>query len=577
MSLAKLLSLKSNSFQKKEITKERLLAAMPQIRKLIAFYREYPDIFVDDIKGPDCKFKFRFTQRLFLRAIMRHRYVYAVFPRGFSKSFLSMMALILKAILFPGCHLSITTGGKEQAASITITKIDEICKLIPALANEIDFTRGASKKGKDTVTYLFKNGSIIDILAPTESSRGQRRHGILVEESILMPGDKLNEIIIPTANVDRNLGDGSTDPNEVVNQSITYITTAGWKGTFPYEKLVEIFMNSLIYPDEYMILGGNYELSIIEGAAKEDWLDQLKLNGSYNENSFDREYNSIWTGDAEGSYFSSDAFDKNRQLQQAETEYSGRTKNGYYVLGFDVGRTQCPSECAVIKVTPQPQGGSIKSLVNFYTYENEDFEAQAIKLKKTFYKYKARYISIDTNGLGVGFVDFMTKAQIDPETGDELPPFGVDGATFEEWREQYKNIKGDNIEKDAMFLVKANAPINSECYAYTHTQMTNGRLRFLVDERDAKEKLLSTKVGQEMTPEQRNERLMPYQQTSILKEQMLNLIESNDGINTILKPNNKSIKHDKFSAFIYGLLCIKREEEQKKRKKGSLRDLMFFS
>ena len=107
--------------------------------------------------------------------------------------------------------------------------------------------------------------------------------------------------------------------------------------------------------------------------------------------------------------------------------------------------------------------------------------------------------------------------------------------------------------------------------------MTNGRLRFLVDERDAKEKLLSTKVGQEMTPEQRNERLMPYQQTSILKEQMLNLIESNDGINTILKPNNKSIKHDKFSAFIYGLLCIKREEEQKKRKKGSLRDLMFFS
>lgn len=130
-------------------------------------------------------------------------------------------------------------------------------------------------------------------MAAKDSSRGQRRTGILIEESILVDGDALNEIIIPTTNIDRNLADGTTDPDEVVNQSLIYVTTAGWKNSFPYERLIETFVNSIFDPDKYMILGGNYELSIIEGAAKKSWLEDLKLSGSFNESSFDREYNSI--------------------------------------------------------------------------------------------------------------------------------------------------------------------------------------------------------------------------------------------------------------------------------------------
>ena len=581
MSLKKLLDISEshNNFKKAEVTEERLLNDIDEIRALIAFYREYPDLFVDDIKGPDCVFKFRFTQRVFLTLIMRHKYVYAVFPRGFSKSFLAMMALMLRAILFPGSHLSITTGGKEQAASITIAKVEEICKMIPALSNELDWSRGASKKSKDNVHYIFKNGSEIDILAARESSRGQRRTGILIEESILVDGDALNEIIIPTTNIDRNLADGSTDPDEVVNQSQIYITTAGWKNSFPYEKLIEIFNNSAIDPDQYMILGGNYELSIIEGAAKESWLDDMKLNGTYNESSFDREYNSIWSGDAENAYFSSDTFDKYRRLLQPEYEYSARSsKNAYYVLGIDVGRFNCTTEVCVFKVTPQVQGAALKSLVNIYTYEAEDFQEQAIKVKKLFYKYKARMCAIDANGIGAGFVDFMTKAQNDPETGDILPAFGVADGTSEDVVEQYKKIKGPEVENDAMYLIKANAPINTEAHAYVQVQLSSGKIQLLIDERDAAVKLNDTKVGQNMTPEERNEKLMPFQQTSILKDQMLNLVEENEGVNIILKKNNSKIKSDKFSAFEYGLLYIKREEDRsRKRKKHSIADMMFFT
>ena len=70
-----------------------------------------------------------------------------------------------------------------------------------------------------------------------------------------------------------------------------------------------------------------------------------------------------------------------------------------------------------------------------------------------------------------------------------------------------------------------------------------------------------------MTPEKRAEYLKPFNLTSILKEEMMNHREENEGLNIILKQANKSIRKDKFSAFEYGLYYIKQEEESKKRKK----------
>lgn len=580
MSLQSLLDLSdSRGLKKQGLSEERLKAQLPHLRNLVSFYREYPDYLIDFMKGPDSTFNFYFYQRVFLRIVMRHRYVYATFPRAYSKSFLSMMVLMLRSILYPNSHLFVTTGGKEQAASITIAKIEEICKLIPSLNNEIDWTRGASKKSKDDVKYIFKNSSSIDILAAKQSSRGQRRTGGLMEECVLIDGDILNEVIIPTTNVDRLLPDGTRHKEEVINKSQIYITTAGWKNSFAYDKLIELLIQSVIEPDRVMIMGGTYETPVTEGLLDEDFVDQLKLQGTFKEESFDREYRSLWSGDAENAFYSSEKFDKHRVLLQPEYEYSGRSsKNAYYVLGVDVGRIGCTTEVCVFKVTPQPQGTSLKSLVHIYTYEAEHFEDQAIHIKKLYYKYKARVISIDANGLGIGLVDFMVKSQVDPESGDSLPPFGVEGGTSEDAVEPYKKIKGADVEENALYLIKANAPINTEAYSYAQTQLSSGKIKFLIDESMAKTKLMSTKVGQNMDSDKRNEFLKPFTLTSILREQMLNLVEKNSGVNIILEQSSKSIKKDKFSAFIYGLYYIKQEEDNKrKRRKRHISDFMFMN
>ena len=86
MALADLLNL-SNKNKKIGLSEERVQAIIPAARQYIAFWREYPDIFVDFLQtGGDLTRKkelnFFFYQRIFLRAAMRYKYVYMVFPRA---------------------------------------------------------------------------------------------------------------------------------------------------------------------------------------------------------------------------------------------------------------------------------------------------------------------------------------------------------------------------------------------------------------------------------------------------------------------------------------------------------------
>lgn len=584
MALADLLEL-SNKQKKIGLSEERLKPIIPYLRQYVAFWREYPDLFVDflqtgeDGQIPEDGLHFYFYQRVFLRAAIRYKYVYMVFPRAYSKSFLSVLVLMIRCILYPRAKLFVTSGGKEQAAGIIKEKVDELCNLVPALDRELDHRPGKTRISKDYCIYMFKNGSYFDNIAARETSRGKRRHGGLVEECVGVDGTILSEVIIPTMNVSRLCMDGTMQPEETLNKSQIFVTTAGWKGTFAYDKLIQFLVWMITEPDKAIILGGTWRIPVLMKLLDRTFLQDLQRDGTYNEASFDREYESKWSGTAENAFFNGEVFDKNRILNQPEYEHSGRSSiKSYYILSVDVGRKGCDSVVCVFKVTPQSAGPAIKTLVNIYTMNDQHFEDQAIKLKRLFYKYKARRIVIDANGLGVGLVDYMVKPQSDPLTGAEYPDFGVYGGTQDDAADEYKKFRTNDTEEGAMYLMKANAPINTEAHANAQTQMNAGKVKMLIDERVAKTKLLGTKAGQKMTPEKRAEYLKPFNLTSILKEEMMNLREENEGLNIILKQANKSIRKDKFSAFEYGLYYIKQEEENKKRKKKfNAKEWKFFN
>ena len=582
MALQNLLDLSSGR-KKMGLSEERLEPLKPYLREYIAYWREYPDMFIDFLQTgengqiPESGLKFYFYQRVFLRAAMRYKYVYFVFPRAYSKSFLSVLVLMIRCILYPRAKLFVTSGGKEQAAGIIKEKVDELCNLVPALNRELDRRPGKTRISKDYCIFMFKNGSYFDNIAATEKSRGKRRHGGLVEECVGVDGKILSEVIIPTMNVSRLCMDGTMQPEEILNKSQIFVTTAGWKGTFAYDKLIQFLVWMITEPEKAFIMGGTWRIPVLVKLLDRTFLQDLQRDGTYNEASFDREYESKWSGTAENAFFNGETFDNHRILKQPEYEHSGRSSvHSYYILSVDVGRKGCDSVVCVWKVTPQSMGPAIKSLVNIYTISDAHFEDQAKKLKTLYYKYKARRLVIDANGLGIGLVDYMVKPQDNLETGEHFPDFGVYGGTQEDAQEEYKKYRTNETEEDAMYLIKASAPINSEAHANAQTQLNAGKVKLLIDERIAKVKLLETTAGKKMTPEKRAEYLKPFTLTSILKEEMMNLREENEGINIILKQANKGIKKDKFSAFEYGLYYIKIEEESKKKKKKfKVSDMMF--
>lgn len=563
----------TKSPEKIGISEERIKEILPEFTKYVSFWREYPDIFIDMLLPEHATFRFYFYQRLFLRGVMRHKYFYGTFPRAYSKSFLSMFALIIRCTLYPGSNLFIVAGTKEQGAAIAKDKIDEILDLVPALKNEINMRK--SLFGKDYIRLVFKNGSKLDIVVAKASTRGLRRHGGLIEELILIDGKKLNEIIIPLMNVSRKTANGQVDDKETLNKSQIYVTTAGYKGTFAYEKLLQILIWQLVKPESAFVCGGTWRVPMAHKLLDRNFVKDLKLDGTFNETSFDREYESKWSGSVDGAFFSPDLFDRYRILKQPDYEFNPRTASkSYYILSVDVGRLNCQTVTCVFKITPQAQGTSYKSLVNMYVYNEEHFGVQAARIKGLYYRYNPRAIIIDGNGMGLGLLDFMVVKTEDDVTKEVYPPFGVMNDKDGTYK---KHITNDTV-KDIIYIIIGNPELNTEAHTNVLMQMSSGKVKLLIDERAAKARFLSTKVGQSATAEQRANYLKPFTLTSILKEEMLNLKENKDGRYIVLDPVNNDIKKDKFSAFEYGLYYIKITEDSKKRRRfGSITDFMFFS
>lgn len=182
MALANLLTVKSDKAINYDdlLTKDNLQKDLPALRDTIAYWRMYPDRFIDFLcsLNPDNSFHFYFYQRVLLRAFARHRYTFITLTRGASKSFTAILWLMINAILYPGSYIFIVSGVKQQSAQIVQEKIDQLCSLIPALANEIIWdtrgTRARTHQTKDSVEYTFKNGSVLKNIVAGEQTRGLR-------------------------------------------------------------------------------------------------------------------------------------------------------------------------------------------------------------------------------------------------------------------------------------------------------------------------------------------------------------------------------------------------------------------
>ena len=544
------------------------------IEKYMEFFAAYPDIYLDLIQPPETKFHLYFYQRIFLRACMRYKYHYCIASRGYSKSFLSILAGIVRCIFLPGTTMFLVAPGASQGVEIAQEKINQIINIWPMLGAEIAKKNESQKE----INLYFKNGSNFDVLTVTSKSRGLRRNAGILDEVRDHDPDKLNAIVLPVMNISRRTASGAYNIYEK-HQPQTWISSASQKSDYCYQKLIDFVERSILDPDNIYVEGCDYHVPVACGLMPQDFINDVKNDSTFNEITFAQEYLSIFTGGASNSWISTSKLTRLRKL--VNPHYKNRCRAGskeFYVISVDVARSgEARSIATVWQVLPRqaPQKW-IKKLVNLYTFRGDErhFQDQANSLKKLIAAFDPKEVIIDGTGLGRGLLDFMVIETVDAKTGEVFPAYG----SFND--EELKKVQPNEAPKIINVLI-ASASLNSEIHSIAYTEFMSGHVRLLIEENEAKSKLMATKVGQKMTLDKRVQKLMPYEMTTRLIEEMGNLrikATTGSGKNIALERINKDIQKDRFSAAEYGLYSIRlmEDEEAKKNKRGKNRLIKFI-
>lgn len=210
---------------------------LPKWVDFLSWARWNPDLWFDLITPEMGGIRLDLDQRVFLRGVSRFVSVYGVFPRGYGKTLLELMALYHTAIFFPDIELSMTAQTRENASKLMEEKHREIIKFYPLMGNEII----KSSFSKDSAEVKFTSGGLINILANHQSSKGSRRKRLMVEESALLNNDLFQDVLEPIVNVPRRtIGKQAVINPEELNGQICFFTTSGFRGSSEYERNIKL-------------------------------------------------------------------------------------------------------------------------------------------------------------------------------------------------------------------------------------------------------------------------------------------------------------------------------------------------
>ena len=164
-----------------------------------------------------------------------------------------------------------------------------------------------------------------------------------------------------------------------------------------------MFENSIIDPRNSFVFGCDYRIPVMHGLLDKTYINKLKMSPSYNEESFAREYMSIWSGASDESWFNYDKLSKYRKIKNPENHAINRhNPNEFYLLSVDVGRISDQTVVCVFRVNII-KNKYYATLVNLFvlgrTPETKPFSIQAVDLKKIILDFNPKEVVIDTNGL----------------------------------------------------------------------------------------------------------------------------------------------------------------------------------
>lgn len=502
----------------------------------------------------------------------RYQSSMAIASRGIGKSYIASVFLVCMAILYQNMKIGIASGKSLQSRNIILLKIRGELVKNENIAREIKFP---IRTGVDDCVVEFKNGSEIRAITLSQerggdSARGFRFHILLCDESRLIRDNVIEEILIPMTKTLRPIAIqyGKREKGKVIYLSSAYLKTSDLykRFRFHYEKMLE-------GSKDYFVCTLPYQVGVDAGIFMEEDIIKEKDKPSMTSDKFAYEYEGVFVGSSNESYYPYELTEKCRVLENIELEQPKKS-NSEYVVFHDVAISNArdaDNACTgVFKLKQRANGTYSKELVYLITHRGMPLTQQMKFLRELVHIKFPNTIKliIDTRGNGEGlpslfyepyeYTDEKTKQVI------EFPPLVLDND------DDAKKIKG------AIPLIRgmnATNITNNTMYTYMKSCFEDMSIKLPIISSEKDELLKSG----EITPEE----FAVYMDTDFLIQELSNIKqESSNFGNIVYERIVNATKRDRVTATAYGLLYISELENINRRnlhkKSNNLLDYFFF-
>ncbi len=503
--------------------------------------------------------------------------------RGIGKSFLSAVFCVIRCILYPGTKICIASGTRGQSINILEKIILELKPISPELAAEID--EKETKINGTNAQIVFKNTSYIKVVTASDTARGNRATLLLLDEFRMISKDVIDTILRKFLTQRRmpeysklTKAEKLAEYNKEKNKTM-YLSSAYFVDHWSYTKCTDTCRFMLDDTKHQFVCGLPYQLSVTEGLLDRDTVADEMAETDFNEIKFQMEYEALWYGNADGSFFDYNTISKNRKIKypMLPGRLASKLNNSQLVripvknngeiriLSADIAlmssrKNQNDATALFInQMVPTKAGRYSSSIVYADTCEGLRTDDQALYIRKLYDEFECDYIVLDTNGLGIGVYDCLAREIVDSETGEIYPALSC--CNNAEMASRCAVAGADKV----IWSIKASAQFNSDCAFLLREAFRSGRIRLLATEYDAEEYLGEIRGYSSLSPSEKMQMQLPYIQTTLLIDELTKLQHEESGGK--IKISEKSgMRKDRYSSLSYNYYVATQIETKMNRR-----------
>lgn len=507
--------------------------------------------------------------------------------RGIGKTFLTAVFCTIRAILYPGTKICIASGTRGQGINVLEKIILELKPDSPELAGEIDERQ--SKINGTNAQIVFKNGSYIKVVTSGDSARGNRAHILIIDESRLVKKDVINTILRkfltqPRSPLYKKLSkaEKKREREKEKNKRI-YLTSAFFQDNWMYLMCQDTFRFMLSDHNNQFVCGLPYQLSIDEGLLEVDAVADEMAETDFSEVKFGMEYGALWFGSDGDAFFDYTAVSKNRHIKypMLPARLASKVNNAIQVrikpkengevrilsadiaLMSSVKRDNDATAIFVNSMLPTKSGRYCSNIVYTESCEGLRTEDQALIIRRLFDEFECDYLVLDTQGIGLGCFDILSKEMTDPDTGEIYPALScINDKTM---ADRCSDLNAPKV----IWSIKASAQFNSDCAFLLREGFNSGRIRLLENEYDAEESLSALKGYDNCTLPEKTMLQLPYINTTLLIDELVKLKHEDAGNGKIKIIERSGMRKDRYSSLSYNFYVALQVESKKIRKRDN--------